>query len=160
MTPDPGIVRWHCSSALNVMEEIRDLCKGTWIITKRWRSVHSKASWGDIGPTNHNRSFRPSDPSPSPIPRFCAPEVNHCWEFLWVTSQGTWVCVWVWVCVCIMSDKRDEGEVTIWHSGTCGNLRNVLPSTSSSFSSSGFSLGPVVCVGRRGQMETINSSYQ
>lgn len=64
-----------------------------------------------------------------------------------------YVGVRVGVCASLMINGARE--VTIWHSGTCGNLRNVLLSTSSSFSSSGFSLGPVVCVCTQRQMETI-----
>ncbi len=101
------------------------------------------------------------------IPRHCEGSRGHQFDISdpphpltfvlqWLTTAGSsfgdvqrYVCVHVSV-IRMINRMR---EVTIWHSGTCGNLRNALPSISSSFSSSGFALGPVVCVWRKRNKE-------
>lgn len=49
------------------------------------------------------------------------------------------------------------GGVTIRHSGTCGSSQSAPRATSSSFSSSGFALAPVVCANKMNTEELKHS---
>lgn len=54
-------------------------------------------------------------------------------------------------------EGRWGGGVTIWHSGTCASSQSAPRATSSSFSSSGFALAPVVCANKMHKEELKHS---